>query len=108
MNAGDEAVVRQQRGEGRRGRLKRDNALRYLLADIRGRHFLWELLEQTGINTCSFHGDPLWAAFNEGSRNVGLTLQADIMALDPDSYLTMIQEHREVTPTSATESTKAE
>lgn len=62
---------------------------RFLMSSPRGRRIVWSLLEKTGVYRPSFVPDALQMAFNEGQRNVGLTLLAKIGEHAPDTYLTM-------------------
>ena len=57
-----------------------------------GRRFMWRVLEGAGIFHSSFHTDALMMAFNEGRRNQGLILLADIMEIDADNYILMTKE----------------
>lgn len=57
-----------------------------------GRRFMWRLLESAGIFVTTFNHDALVMSFNEGKRNQGLWLLADIMAIDTDSYILMAKE----------------
>lgn len=65
----------------------------WLMSDKRGRRFIWRMLEVTGVYRSSFTGNSE-TFFREGSRNVGLKLISDIHEFAPDSYTTMLEEHR--------------
>ena len=69
-----------------------DDDLRWLMADPRGRRFMWSLLERTGLFRLSFAGTEAETAFNEGHRDIGLTVFNDVMRVAPDLYLTMARE----------------
>lgn len=58
-----------------------------------GRRFIWRMLGEAGVFRPSFvAGSSDTTAFNEGSRNFGLSLLAEIMAELPESFLTMQRE----------------
>jgi len=57
-----------------------------------GRRFIGSLLEVAGIYRNSFDSDPLVMAANEGRRNGGLQLLADIQRVDPEAYIKLLQE----------------
>lgn len=64
---------------------------RWVMSTPGGRRFLARLLERTGINRTSFTGNAN-TYFNEGSRNVGLFLQSELVDTSPSLYLTMLSE----------------
>lgn len=92
-DASDEVQVGRARKRSETERTRRQAELTWILADERGRRFLWRLLDRAGVFRTSFTGDSA-TFFNEGMRNVGLIVQSDIMAADPEAYLAMIQENR--------------
>ena len=57
---------------------------------------MWWLLERCGVFRSSFTGDAA-TFFNEGIRNVGLMVIADINALCPDQFATMMTEAKDPT-----------
>lgn len=65
----------------------------WLMSDKRGRRFMWRMLEVTGVYRTSFTGNST-TFFNEGMRNVGLQLIANIHEFAPDAYTTMLDEQR--------------
>lgn len=66
--------------------------VKWLLEQPQGRRVLWGILEKTGINALSFTGDSK-TFFREGSRNVGLWLQAESIRCNRARYLTMQEEN---------------
>jgi len=66
----------------------------WLMGNKRGRRIMWRLLEKTGVYRCSFTGNST-TFFNEGQRNVGLMLTAQIHEHAPDAYALMLKERRE-------------
>lgn len=72
--------------------------VRAVMSSAAGRRFIWRLLEAGRIFQPSFTTDPIVTAFNEGQRNAGLMLWADVMEAAPEKFLTMhkgIQEREE-------------
>lgn len=67
---------------------------KWLMSDVRGRRFVWRLLETTGVYRNSFDGSSR-TYFNEGMRNVGLMLMADIHEFSPETYAVMLKEMKE-------------
>lgn len=68
--------------------------MRWLMGDVRGRRFMWRLLEGSGIYRSSFTGEALSMAFNEGQRNVGLKLVDEITQHCPKRLSEMQTEAR--------------
>lgn len=68
--------------------------LKWLMADKRGRRFMWAMLERTGIYRSSFTGNSE-TFFREGQRNVGLALMDRLMSICPERYAEMIKEQKQ-------------
>jgi hypothetical protein len=81
----------------KRAEEKRLAAFRAVMATPEGRRWIWWLLDRCGVFRTSFTGDNA-TFFNEGSRNVGLMVIADINAACPDFYLTMMTEAKDPHP----------
>lgn len=64
---------------------------KWLVAHAQGRRFLWRLLTQTGVFRTSMTGNSM-TFFNEGQRNVGLTLLAEFNEHSLDAYVKMQKE----------------
>ena len=64
-----------------------------------GRRFVSRLLDRYGVNRSSFAGDPHATSFNEGLRNAGLFLLAELNEppIQP-YYLLLLQEARKAEP----------
>lgn len=82
-------------------RLKTENArktfvedVKWLMSSPRGRRLVWWLLSKSGVNRTSFNNSGSVMAFNEGQRNIGLMLQAEVLDASPDAYMTMLTEQR--------------
>jgi hypothetical protein len=65
--------------------------LQRLLDSPEGRLWLWDLLSFCGVSRTSFDGTSK-TYFNEGARNVGLRLQADLTRHFPERYVQMLRE----------------
>lgn len=90
-NAADETQVKEAAAKEKRGRERDLEDLRFLLSTIQGRRFVWRQLSECGVFKSSFTGNST-TFFNEGRRDVGLKLMADVMESKPEAYLQMAQE----------------
>ena len=68
---------------------------KWVLSDVRGRRFIWGLLEEAGVYSSSFDGSAETTIFNEGNRNQGLKILSMIHEVAPDMYATMIKEKKD-------------
>lgn len=68
--------------------------VQWLMAHEAGRRIVWGLLEFAGVYRTSMTGDN-FTFFNEGQRNVGLRLVAQVQTHCPIEYAQMIKEHRD-------------
>lgn len=80
-----------QEDEARR---QHEEDLKWLLADPRGRRLYWNLMSDCGVFRSSFTGNSA-TFFNEGRRDVGLKLLADLTDICPQMYVVMVQEQQE-------------
>lgn len=90
------AQARQREDIDRKKKVERDQEIadfKWLMSDKRGRRFMWRLLDMTGLYRCSFTGNST-TFFNEGQRNIGLQLMADINEQAPEAYPQMLAEQR--------------
>lgn len=69
--------------------------LKFVMGHRQGRRFVWRQLESYGVFRSSFSTDPVVMAFNEGGRNLGLKLIAEIHQHCPDRYAEMTKEQIE-------------
>lgn len=69
--------------------------LKWLMSNKRGRRFVCRLLERAGVWRLSFNTNALTMAFNEGVRNEGLRLMAQITTHCADRYAEMLKESKE-------------
>jgi hypothetical protein len=65
----------------------------WLLDQPAGRRVLWWILDISGIYRSSFTGNST-TFFNEGRREVGLTLLAKISETKPEALILMMQESK--------------
>jgi hypothetical protein len=57
-----------------------------------GRAWMWDLLSQCGVFQTSANVNPYYTYLNEGKRNIGLMLLAQLMRATPAAYIRMTQE----------------
>lgn len=58
-----------------------------------GRHFVYRILEQSGVFSDGFDRDPCANARLSGRRSIGIWLQNELQEATPERYVTMLQEH---------------
>ena len=90
----DESVSEAQRQKAENARRTFVEDIKWLMSSPRGRRIVWWLLEKAGVNRTSFNNSGSVMAFNEGQRNMGLMLQAQVVELSPEAYMTMLTEQR--------------
>lgn len=91
------ASVDQVRAAGFRLKRERERELsdfRAMMQLEEGRRFIWRLLETSGFQKSSFTGNNE-TFFNEGMRNIGLIVWADLNESSSDLYVQMLQEAKE-------------
>ncbi|BCS54773.1 hypothetical protein [Geobacter sp. SVR] len=67
--------------------------MKAVMSTPEGRRFIWRQLGEAGVFRPSFvAGSPDTTSFNEGSRNCGLLLLAEIMSEAPENFLIMQKE----------------
>jgi len=66
-----------------------------LLSTRSGRRFIWGLMTECGIFRTSFDNSGSVTAFNEGRRQIGLRVLADVNESAPEQYLLMLRESQE-------------
>jgi hypothetical protein len=91
FNAGSATDVNKRQGEARARELRRIAGIKHLLESPEGRLWLWELLSFCGVSKTSFDGTSR-TYFNEGARNVGLRITADLTRHFPEKYVQMLRE----------------
>jgi len=58
-----------------------------------GRRLILKVLSETGVFRASFSLNSMTTAFNEGKRDIGLNLLANMDEADPMAYSQMLREH---------------
>jgi hypothetical protein len=91
-NAGDAAQVNKRQKSQKTRDLQKKAALRKLMGEPEGRMWMWGLLTRCGAFRLSFATDALIMAFNEGRRDIGNHLMAEITRLSPELYMKMVVE----------------
>lgn len=92
----DSAQREQKAKEAQREASDAIDELLWLMSDKRGRRFMWRQLSGLGVFSLSFvAGDFSLTAFNEGRRNEGLKLMAEIMEHCPERYNEMQKEAKQ-------------
>lgn len=94
LDEDDESVSEAQRQKAENARRTFVEDIKWLMSSPRGRRIVWWLLEKAGVNRTSFNNSGSVMAFNEGQRNMGLMLQAQVVELSPEAYMTMLTEQR--------------
>lgn len=91
-------LAEQEAEKHERNKRARDTAylasedMKWLMGSKRGRRIAFRVLERTGMYRSSYSDKALLTAFNEGQRNVGLVLMAQIHEVAPESYTLMMKE----------------
>lgn len=93
FNAADEDQVKGRKRKDRRIRERELADIKAIMSAVEGRRYMWKLLDRAGIYRSSFTGNST-TFFNEGQRNLGLSVLADINESCPELYLTMLEENR--------------
>jgi hypothetical protein len=92
------SLAEQEEAEQRKSelaKLRRDVEkadLLFVMDNERGRRFIWRILESAGVFRSSFDESAALMAFREGSRNIGLSLLAQITDTCPAQFLIMQEE----------------
>jgi hypothetical protein len=80
--------------EARENRRKDLDDMRWWLGHPQGRRIALRLLEEAGVFRSSFNHSGSVMAFNEGRRNIGLFLTAELLEATPAGYMKVLAEHR--------------
>jgi hypothetical protein len=93
-NAADPDQVRAASKKEKNSRELELTDFAHVMSTPQGRRFIWRLLDETGFQKSSFTGNSA-TFFNEGMRNVGLKIWADMNEACPDRYIEMLSEARQ-------------
>jgi hypothetical protein len=99
FNASDESQVKDRKRKDERLRDIELADVKKIMGSYEGRRFMWRLLDRAGVFRTSFTGNST-TFFNEGMRNIGLIVLADVMAACADQYVVMMNESKEDTRTN--------
>lgn len=90
----EEEARRQAKEREERKQRQLDEDLRAVLATRQGRAVVWNTISHVAAAfSASYAGEPLATAFNEGRRDVGLSLVQHAQRVAPRLYLLMLSEH---------------
>ena len=89
---GNELIDQNRKDVAELEHLKDVDDLKWLMSSKRGRRIVNRLLKNAGVFRSSFHTNALQMSFNEGNRNFGLKLLADVTEHCPDRYTEMMEE----------------
>lgn len=93
QNASSEKQVKAAGKKEKTEDIQKIKDLKDVLEIRSGRNFIWKILINCHIFSTTFNPDTQQMAFNEGQRNVGLRLLADINKHSPKAYLKMLEEN---------------
>lgn len=88
----DEESLRARNERVKQSVLKSDAAISAIMQHPETRAWIYNLLSQCGMFRSSFDRSALSMSFNEGARNIGLMVTAELMRVCPDSYTQMVRE----------------
>jgi hypothetical protein len=91
FNAGDEVQVAERKKTSAAEDARRKEGLRKIMGDPDSRLWVRELLGFCGVWRNSFTGNST-TFFNEGQRNVGLKIHAELVRDHADALITMLKE----------------
>lgn len=67
--------------------------VQFILNSVEGRRFYWRLMMRCGIFKSSMTGNNT-TFYNEGERNIGLLMMADLNEADPEAYIKCLTESK--------------
>lgn len=95
-NAADPEQVKKAAQADKRDRQRQVEDMRSVLNTVQGRRVVWRYLCECKVFETSFHPSGSQTYFNEGMRNIGLQLLADINESSPEAYQVMLKESKEI------------
>lgn len=93
MSLADPSKVEERARQEKESREQELADFQFIMENPQGRRFMMRMLDMTGFQKSSFTGNST-TFFNEGQRNIGLQLWADIQEF-PQLYLKMLLEQKE-------------
>lgn len=94
-DANDPAAVAEAKKQAQYARDAQLDDIRAVLALPEGRRLVWRLLEHCKVFESTFTSNGSQFAFNEGARNVGLFMLAEVTAADAQVFVTMLKESKQ-------------
>lgn len=94
VNAADQESIKKRAKEDKFNKQQEIMDVRFILGTPQGRRYIWRHMSSAGIFTTSFTGNSS-TFFNEGKRDVGLKMLAEVTDVNPDAYVLMMKEARE-------------
>lgn len=91
---GHEREAERDEALGREKRRKELEDLKWIMAHAQGRRVVWRLLERAGLYRSSFNHSGSLMSFNEGRRDMGLFVLAEISEAAPEGYLKLLRENQ--------------
>lgn len=95
-NIGHSSAVQSRKASARTKHNADMKAVSGLMATPQGRGWIYGILERAYLFRSTFTGTS-HGTFNEGMRNLGLGVLADVMEAAPEQYITMIEENKDGT-----------
>lgn len=94
-NAADKEQVESAERKERYGRKVQLADLRQILATDYGRRFIWRYLEECHVFGSVFNNSGSITYFNEGRRDVGRVLLADVTEANDEALIQMMRESKD-------------
>lgn len=94
-NAADPKQVKEAKVSEKEARKQELQDINAILTTVGGRRFFYRYLVACHVFETSMTGSA-YTYFNEGERNVGLRLMADLNDANPEAYSQIIRENRRV------------
>jgi hypothetical protein len=94
QNSDDKSQVIQAGKDEKLARIRELEDLVAVMETEAGRRLVWRLLSRAGVFTSSFTGNSA-TFFNEGKRDMGLFILAEIMEACDEQYFIMTRENRD-------------
>lgn len=90
---GQEREAEAERLQVRERRRRELDDLKWLMAHPQGRRITARLLARAGVDKTSFNHSGSVMAFNEGRRDMGLFIKAEVFEASPDGYFKILKEY---------------
>jgi hypothetical protein len=68
--------------------------IKWLMGHPQGRRIVTRLFEEAGLRRTSFHTSGSVMALNEGRKQLGYFLEAELLEVAPEGYFKLLQEYR--------------